>query len=85
MGLQRIPYGLESNNCTSRTPILLVHGFLGSGAMYVELGPNQSLAYYLADLCYDVWLFNARGTCYSQDHISINITENPKQFFDFRY
>ena len=47
--------------------------------------PSHSLAYILADLGYDVWLTNNRGTRFSrEDKIYINKMENPK-FWDFSF
>lgn len=47
--------------------------------------PNKSLAYILADIGYDVWLTNNRGTRFSREHqIYINKMENSK-FWDFSF
>lgn len=47
--------------------------------------PHRSLAYILADLGYDVWLTNNRGTRFSREHqVYIDKMENPK-FWDFSF
>lgn len=50
-------------------PVLLVHGIADSSDSWLVLGPTHSLAYQIADLGYDVWLYNARGNKYSKEHI----------------
>ncbi|XP_055590800.1 lipase 3-like [Uranotaenia lowii] len=68
---------------TPKYPVLIVHGLLGSSADFVVSGPNHSLAYYLSDSGYDVWLANVRGTRYSKDH-----TDRPlqsREYWDFSW
>uniref|UniRef100_A0A336M341 Lipase n=1 Tax=Culicoides sonorensis TaxID=179676 RepID=A0A336M341_CULSO len=75
--LHRIPYGYKKSqrNVTSREPLLLVHGALCSGSMWVHhpRKSRQALAFMLADAGYDVWLFSARGTSPSLGHKTLTI------------
>ncbi|KAJ3040812.1 hypothetical protein HDV00_010427 [Rhizophlyctis rosea] len=50
---------------TRKEPILLMHGLFQSSGIFCTSGPN-SLAYYLVDHGYDVWLGNIR--CVRKDH-----------------
>lgn len=64
-------------------PILLVHGLLGSSGDYLVIGPNNSIAYLLADRGYDVWLADMRGNRYSQKHVRLTI-DSP-DYWDFSW
>ncbi|KAJ0178823.1 hypothetical protein K1T71_005598 [Dendrolimus kikuchii] len=63
-------------------PVLLVHGIADSSDSWLVLGPENSLAYQLADLGYDVWLYNTRGNKYSKAHVR-NIPAN--KYWNFTY
>lgn len=65
-----------------KKPLLLVHGLLCSGSMWITNSSN-SLAYSLTDAGYDVWLFSARGSSPSMQHKRWT-TKNPK-FWDFSW
>ncbi|KFB46696.1 AGAP003083-PA-like protein [Anopheles sinensis] len=64
-------------------PILLVHGLLASSADFLIIGPNNSLAYLLADRGYDVWLADMRGNRYSQKHTRLS-SDSP-EYWDFTW
>jgi len=70
-------YGLFYDACSpaksGRKPaVLLQHGLIDSSATWVMNMPDQSLGFVLADLGYDVWLGNNRGTSYSMEHIKMD-------------
>nr|XP_021187651.2 lipase 3 [Helicoverpa armigera] len=67
---------------SSGPPVLLVHGIGDSSDSWLVLGPAKSVAYQLADLGYDVWIYNARGNKYSKGHIK-NLSE--KEYWNFSY
>ncbi|XP_058839837.1 lipase 1-like [Topomyia yanbarensis] len=68
---------------TKKFPVLMVHGFLGSSADFVVSGPNNSLAYLLAENGYDVWLANVRGTRYSRNHTTMLV--ETFEYWDFSW
>ncbi|CAF0943055.1 unnamed protein product [Rotaria sordida] len=47
-----------------------------------QLIQNQSLAFILADVGYDVWLGNIRGNRYSRAHVKYN-PNHDEAFWDF--
>lgn len=63
----RIPHGKASNR-TNENVVLVVHGLASSAEGFISLGPNDALAFLLADRGFDVWLFNARGTLHGRRH-----------------
>uniref|UniRef100_T1KPQ7 Partial AB-hydrolase lipase domain-containing protein n=2 Tax=Tetranychus urticae TaxID=32264 RepID=T1KPQ7_TETUR len=81
-------------------PVLLVHGVLLSCSCWMfnqpdghieewSLGvpPNvtsSSLAFVLANLEFDVWLGNNRGTSYSTNHTTLNPSKD-REFWDFSF
>ncbi|KAG7210308.1 hypothetical protein KM043_011849 [Ampulex compressa] len=66
-----------------RPAIFLMHGLLASSAAWLLTGPSKSLAYFLADVGYDVWMGNARGNIYSNTHMLPNITK--KDYWSFSW
>ncbi|EZA48594.1 hypothetical protein DMN91_011689 [Ooceraea biroi] len=73
-----------TNSSDVQKPVaFLMHGLLCSSAAWVLTGPEKSLAFLLADLGYDVWLGNARGSTYSRKHVSSSVLE--KEYWDFSW
>lgn len=83
--LHRIPYGLDGNTTDNKTVVFLMPGLLCSSGVFVINGRNKSLAYILADLNYDVWIGNGRGTVYSRKHVTLDPDTDKAEFFNFTY
>ncbi|XP_053666764.1 lipase 1-like [Anopheles marshallii] len=64
-------------------PVLIIHGLLGSSAEWVLIGPDDALAYQLANVGYDVWLGNTRGNRYSRQHESMS--PDDVEFWNFSW
>lgn len=52
----RIPHGRDQNPSNDRPAVLIQHGSFDSAEFVVMNGPELSLAYYLANQGYDVWV-----------------------------
>ncbi|KAG8640552.1 triacylglycerol lipase 2 isoform X1 [Manihot esculenta] len=72
LGLQRIPAGASGGTPANKTPVLLQHGILMDGAVWVMLPTDKALAFLLADDGFDVWVANTRGTESSSLHSSLS-------------
>ncbi|XP_032457651.1 lipase 3 isoform X2 [Nasonia vitripennis] len=68
---------------TGSIPVYLQHGLLSSSADWLKSGKGRSLAYILSDNGYDVWMGNARGNVYSQEHVKLSSSE--PQFWNFSW
>ncbi|KAF2891597.1 hypothetical protein ILUMI_14576, partial [Ignelater luminosus] len=87
--IHRIPHGRNSSGNTG-PPVLFVPGYLCSSADWVNMGPENSLGFILADKGYDVWLANYRGTRFQQIgeydlptfmNYILNVTKQEKLFY----
>lgn len=85
MNVFRIPSSPKSEQRSEvdqfRPAILLQHGLFSNSDGFLAGGPNEALAYLLADAGYDVWLGNARGNIYSQNNTRMSI--NHPRFWHF--
>lgn len=58
-------------------------GLVSSSGMFVINERNKSLPYLLADLDYDVWIGNGRGTTFSRNHVTLDPDIDKADFFNF--
>ncbi|ALC46167.1 CG11598 [Drosophila busckii] len=63
--------------------VFMQHGMTATSDIYLLNGPNNGLAYMLADVGYDVWLGNARGTRYGRRHTKLS--PKMKEFWQFSW
>lgn len=71
------------NKDKDRTPVLLQHGLIDSGDSWVINTPEWSLAYFLLDHGYDVWVGNSRGNKYCKTHTNPNL--KTVDFWDYSF
>ncbi|RZC42905.1 lipase member K-like, partial [Asbolus verrucosus] len=81
--MYRIPHNNTNHNST-RQPVLLHPGFSGSPLTFLTIG-NRSLAFFLVNNGFDVWLPNRRGIIVnnSQGHLYLKRTD--KEFWDYSF
>lgn len=77
-------YRLNSKKCDDliQPPVFLMHGLLLSSDTWLDSGPNSSLAYMLADHCYDLWVGNIRGNYNGRRHVALD-PDKDKEFWNF--
>ncbi|XP_050080629.1 lipase 3-like [Anopheles maculipalpis] len=68
---------------TFRGTVLLVPGLFSTAADFVVTGPDNGLAFVLADAGYDVWLANVRGSRFSRKNVKISVAD--PEFWDFSF
>ncbi|XP_053668622.1 lipase 3-like [Anopheles marshallii] len=70
-------------NKTFRGTVLLVPGLFSTAADFVVTGPENALAFVLADAGYDVWLANVRGSRFSRKNTKLSVADS--EFWDFSF
>lgn len=80
--MYRIPGNASNPTPTNKKAIMIFHGYLTCSFDWVKLGPQQSLAFTMADAGYDVWLGNFRGNALSRRHVTLN-PDRDIQFWNF--
>uniref|UniRef100_A0A182Q8Y3 Partial AB-hydrolase lipase domain-containing protein n=1 Tax=Anopheles farauti TaxID=69004 RepID=A0A182Q8Y3_9DIPT len=66
-----------------RGTVLLVPGVFSTAADFVVTGPENGLAFVLADAGYDVWLANVRGSRLARKNIHKSVADSA--FWDFSF
>jgi len=83
--LHRIPYGKKCGAAEGKRVIFVQHGLLCDSSNWVTSGPDKSLAFMLADECYDVWLGNARGNTYSRRHVTFDPDVDKEAYWSYSF
>ncbi|CDW91414.1 carboxylic ester hydrolase [Stylonychia lemnae] len=73
---------IEKQNKKKKQPVYMQHGLIDdAGTWFFNNNVNIDLSFQLADLGYDVWLTNSRGTVYSNQHRKF--TTSDSNFWEF--
>jgi lysosomal acid lipase/cholesteryl ester hydrolase len=85
LDFHRIPHGLDNGNEINKPVAFLMHGLACTSVDWVNAGPTNALAYILANLGYDVWLGNARGTVWGRHHVTWDPDVDLQRFWNFSW
>ncbi|XP_058065393.1 lipase 3-like [Anopheles bellator] len=66
-----------------RGVVLLVPGLFSTAADFVITGPENGLAFVLADAGYDVWMANVRGSRFARKNVHLTVVQS--DFWDFSF
>ncbi|KAL3285317.1 hypothetical protein HHI36_019426 [Cryptolaemus montrouzieri] len=79
----RIPHG-KGGRGINRKPILMMHGLFAQADCYIDNAINNaSLAFFMADNGYDVWVGNTRGNLHGMNHVKLS-PEDP-EFWNYSW
>ncbi|KAF6202092.1 hypothetical protein GE061_004489 [Apolygus lucorum] len=67
------------------TPVLFVHGFLGSSDLWLLTNRRNNMPTIFYDEGYDVWLMNQRGNVYSKRHVMLSSDPGNAEFWNFSF
>lgn len=82
--LHRIPHGLNNTKSNNKSVALFMPGLFCTSGVYFIHGHDKSLPFILANLDYDVWVVNWRGSTFSRKHVKLDPDTCQSEFFDFR-
>lgn len=80
----RLTRGKKCEGPVKKAPVLLMHGLFSNADTWILPGPGKSLAYSLADECFDVWAANQRGNAYSRSHVLLD-PDTDVEFWNFSF
>ncbi|PKA49876.1 Triacylglycerol lipase 1 [Apostasia shenzhenica] len=81
--LQRVLHGKVASREYHGLPVFLQHGLFQGGDTWFLNSVEESLGFVLADLGFDVWVGNVRGTRWSHGHITLS--EHDHAFWDWSW
>lgn len=81
LGVQRMWRPELISEAKKGEPVLLFHGILTGGDVWVLNPPGEGLGFMLADAGYDVWITNYRSSNFSYGHLSYKRSD--KGFWDW--
>ncbi|KAE8739883.1 hypothetical protein FOCC_FOCC014607 [Frankliniella occidentalis] len=80
--LFRVPWSRRSPPGADPRPVVfLQHGLLQTADQWTMRGPEKDLPFLLADLGFDVWMGNFRGSAYGRRHAYLS--PKSQKFWDF--
>ncbi|KAL6061436.1 hypothetical protein STEG23_033203, partial [Scotinomys teguina] len=82
--INRIPHGKNSTDSSDPKEVVFCqHGLFSTAGVWVANPPDNSLAFFLADAGYDVWMGNSRGSTWAKKHLHLD--PESKEFWAFSY